>query len=142
MIKEIKNVHFSVHSLAFTVLIRLYQVFLEKVVMVLILALYILLYTWRTWSPFLFRFAVSFIFFGFSPLCFPLILLEPAFLILSVFPCSLYFTLFLQARVWWRFFVKFIRAIGGAEKLLPYFFLLSFLIVHVTTSISGEGTKL
>ena len=64
------------------------------------------------------------------------------FLNLSLFACSLNLPLLLQAVGRRRFFVKFIRVAGGNKQLLCFFFLVSFLAVYVSTSISGEGTEL
>ena len=64
------------------------------------------------------------------------------FLNLSFFTCSLSLPLLLQAVGWRRFFAKFIRVAGGNKQLLCFFFLVSFLAVYVSTSISGEGTEL
>ena len=58
-----------------------------------------------------------------------------SFCLLLVFPSAF-------ASVWGRIFVKFIGVTGGDKKLLSFSFLIFFLGVHVSTSISGEGIEL
>ena len=128
-LKRSVMLYFPVHLIAFTALVRLCQVIFRNVFMLLILAFYILLFTWKALISFLMLFPCFLHFLWFLSVMIPWFFWNPFFFeFTAVFACLLYlyFPLLLLAGVWRKFFVKFIGVAVRDRKLLSLFFLIFF----------------